>query len=416
MKSLAKNLEGYLFSLGWVDGKYGIIARKVDQTPSDRTNTHELQMIRSSRPNSVSPSLASSRRPLLRVSSTSLIDRYRGSYTRSSMDISDFILPVRANTVASRPTSQEKERKLIQPLSIQYPRPISDRQPFHDSTLTVNTTTQAHTRTSSIRSEAPLLYGLPGGASGRREIISQPTSPNPELAPENKTPTRKWPSLHLVSRIFSLLCHCAIFTIIVYYEAVEFDFVYVYPLPPLETFLSSESLAVTATFTSLAIAMSLFWDYYFARVARHTPYRLLLRSRNLPLSQEELLVSTLSPPTTVFSGIVLGLKHKDFLLGSVSLAGLLAKAVLPILMSHVPFRSYQTWELHLVTGWGTVAVLGYMILVLGASLVLVLSEHVRGRKGGLRTPVEMSNSLDCIAGAVYYLISITAEDGLHTDA
>ncbi|KAK4206661.1 hypothetical protein QBC37DRAFT_434588 [Rhypophila decipiens] len=65
------------------------------------------------------------------------------------------------------------------------------------------------------------------------------------------------------------------------------------------------------------------------------------------------------------------------------------------LMAHIPFRRYQTWGLHLATGWTTVAILGYMILVLGAYL-LVLNIN-RDKRNQL--PIRP----DCIAGVVYYL-------------
>jgi len=96
----------------------------------------------------------------------------------------------------------------------------------------------------------------------------------------------------------------------------------------------------------------------------------------------------LSPATTELTALNRGLKARDWFKTSVAFATLLSK-VTPILLSNIPFRVMQTWRTHLVCAWMTVAILGYMILVLLATLVV--------RRP--RIPVEP----DTIAGGLYYV-------------
>lgn len=226
--------------------------------------------------------------------------------------------------------------------------------------------------------------------------------------------------------------------------------------------MDSQSIGVSILFTSIAVGITLFWDYFFSWVvtdSRMAGYHHRVRRRQqhghscclgqgIPEQQREkgcFLLDTAPPPppTTVFGGFALSVRscfsrvsigrersnitriskkahqqaagneqHRDEVLvslGAVSLAGIFSKGI-PILMSHVPSRQYQTWWLHLATAWMTVAVLGYMVFVLGGYLALIgVTWYKASRRTGtggnnkqIRKELELKT--DCIAGMVYYLM------------
>ncbi|KAM7211538.1 hypothetical protein V8F06_013088, partial [Rhypophila decipiens] len=159
-----------------------------------------------------------------------------------------------------------------------------------------------------------------------------------------------------------------------------------------EQFMDSQSIGVSILFTSLAVCITLFWDYIFSQsiVTTSSWWRF---GSTLHLTSRDMMMFT--PPITVFDGFVKSTLLPLMVSTLVTLSGILSKGI-PILMAHIPFRRYQTWGLHLATGWTTVGILGYMILVLGAYLVVVI---VDGKNRGEQLPVRP----DCIAGVVYYL-------------
>ncbi|KAK3376583.1 hypothetical protein B0T24DRAFT_718906 [Lasiosphaeria ovina] len=161
-------------------------------------------------------------------------------------------------------------------------------------------------------------------------------------------------SVHFVFHVVFFVLLCGLFGLILYYEVVE-----VRQTDPgsFEAFMDSQSLGVTVLFTGLAVGISLFWDYFFARIALLNLSRALARSPRRPIP------SSTTTPTTVFSGLYLAVRQRDALTGLVAVAGVLSK-VAPVLMANVPFHSLQTWEVHLATAWATVGVLAYMIVVL----------------------------------------------------
>ncbi|KAM7187509.1 hypothetical protein V8F20_010958 [Naviculisporaceae sp. PSN 640] len=206
------------------------------------------------------------------------------------------------------------------------------------------------------------------------------------------------PSLHTTFQIIALILLSGLFILITYYESVEIN-----PHEPdqssitvalsFEQFMDSQSIGVSILFTSLAVCITFFWDYLLSRMVTTSWWTILSSGSAGQLGRKEMLTS---PPITVFDGFGKSTTAVTvtypLLSTHVCLAGILSKAI-PILMAHIPFRRYQTWGLHLATGWTTVVILGYMIAVLGAYLL------VRNQ-----LPVMP----DCIAGVVYYL---SCDDG-----
>ncbi|KAK4207854.1 hypothetical protein QBC37DRAFT_266403, partial [Rhypophila decipiens] len=228
---------------------------------------------------------------------------------------------------------------------------------------------------------------------------SNPHMPTLDETKETTLPRRnpKRADLHTIFQTTVLILLSALFILITYYESVEID-----PLQPssssisisisFEQFMDSQSIAVSILFTSLAVCITLFWDYLFSQ-SIVTTFWWRFDSTVYLTSRADMM--QFSPPITVFDGFVKSTFLALVVSTLVALAGILSKGI-PILMAHIPFRRYQTWGLHLATGWTTVGILGYMILVLGAYLVVVIVDRKKKRK---QLPVRP----DCIAGLVYYL-------------
>ncbi|KAM7203324.1 hypothetical protein V8F33_002315 [Rhypophila sp. PSN 637] len=240
-------------------------------------------------------------------------------------------------------------------------------------------------------------------------------------------------SLHTLLQEIFLLVLTALLILITYYESVEIDPQQPGPPPStaaaFERFMDSQSISVSTLFTSLAVAISLFWDYFFSRTVLLTTAASFASTKHQPGGVSK---TPPPPPVTAFDGFTSSLRRTAILLLLVSLAGILSKGI-PILMAHIPFRRYQTWELHLLTGWMTVAVLAYMVLVLGGCLIgfaffpLGLLNHPRdstkdrkkrGLKGGLdRTCNNLPVMPDSLAGIMYmfYYYEYLVVDGIDGD-
>ncbi|KAK0644687.1 hypothetical protein B0T16DRAFT_356714 [Cercophora newfieldiana] len=166
--------------------------------------------------------------------------------------------------------------------------------------------------------------------------------------------------------------------LITYYNAV------VSPDTPFERFMNQQSFGVRVLFTGFGVLLTFFWDHYYSRVATLEPYRLLSRPLGAPAS-----VLTVSPPTTVFSGIFTSLVRLEVFPSIVALSNILSKFV-PILLSNIPFSPIQTWELHLVCAWASVGTLSFLSLVLLWGLVFVKYPTM---------PIDPGS----LAGRLYYL-------------
>ncbi|KAM7188066.1 hypothetical protein V8F20_010721 [Naviculisporaceae sp. PSN 640] len=134
-----------------------------------------------------------------------------------------------------------------------------------------------------------------------------------------------------------------------------------------EGFMNGQSFSVRILFTALGTVITLFWEDYFS----------------FTTSKTTTMQSHVSPPTHIFD--LTSIYHsmvltRDFPALSIAVACFLAKFT-PILLSNVPFRNTVTFEMHEVSTWMVVGVLGYMVVVLGCA---VLTTITIDPKGGLR--------------------------------
>lgn len=97
----------------------------------------------------------------------------------------------------------------------------------------------------------------------------------------------------------------------------------------------------------------------------------------------------ISPPTNAFSGLWSAFRQRHVFLGCLSTATILAELGLPVTLSHVPFSNTETWYTQFVCAWLSIAILGFMIIVVASSF-LIRWPHL---------PVDPRT----IAGAMYYV-------------
>jgi len=84
----------------------------------------------------------------------------------------------------------------------------------------------------------------------------------------------------------------------------------------------------------------------------------------MALSPQPASLSVLEPQsTTVFAGLWRAVRRRDALLGTVALAGVLAR-FLPLFLAGVPFAPAQTFSAHEICTWAAVAALALMVVAL----------------------------------------------------
>ncbi|KAK3359473.1 hypothetical protein B0T25DRAFT_494974 [Lasiosphaeria hispida] len=187
----------------------------------------------------------------------------------------------------------------------------------------------------------------------------------------SRQPTADWMVLGAV------LFLCGLLALILYYETTQLD-------SPFEDFMKDQGFGVRVVFTGLGVVISLFWDFYFARVSSMEPYRLLYY-HSLPAKTSVLV----QPHTTVFTGLAGALLRCEGFVTMVSFSAVLAN-VTPILLSAVPFNHSQTWRTHVATAWAAVGCLGFMVLVLVYGAIFVRYPYL---------PVDPAS----LGGRIYYL-------------
>ncbi|KAI1758059.1 hypothetical protein F4782DRAFT_476279 [Xylaria castorea] len=133
---------------------------------------------------------------------------------------------------------------------------------------------------------------------------------------------------------------------------------------PFESFLDSESFGVRLLFTAIGVIITFAWDAFLTAVAHLSTYRRMARS---PRTAQHSIA--ISPPTNSFSGFRSAILERDIFLGVVSVAGILSE-FLPILLSNVPYQVTQTLDVHLVSTWISVGIMGVMVfIILGSFFV-----------------------------------------------
>ncbi|KAK0652445.1 hypothetical protein B0T16DRAFT_101784 [Cercophora newfieldiana] len=179
--------------------------------------------------------------------------------------------------------------------------------------------------------------------------------------------------------LMGLLYLCGLLALIVYYNSVTES------NSGFEGFMNDQNFGVRVLFTAFGVALTFFWDHYYARAAMSEPYRQLwLRPRSARTSV------MVSPPTSVFTGGLVGsLKRGEVWLTIVGFTNILSK-ITPMLLSNIPFSPIQTWEMHLVCAWTTVSCLGLMSLVIICGFFFIKHPPL---------PVDPAS----LAGRIYYL-------------
>ncbi|KAK0642030.1 hypothetical protein B0T16DRAFT_420926 [Cercophora newfieldiana] len=176
-----------------------------------------------------------------------------------------------------------------------------------------------------------------------------------------------------------LLFHFGLIILITYYNATEL------PHTDFEKFMNSQDFGVRIFFTALGVLLAMFWDKYYTRVAALEPYRLL------SLHPQPASTLAISPPTDVFTGALHSIfTHGQIFVSIVAITNILSKFV-PMLLSNIPFSPIQTWQIHLVCAWGTIASLVLMVLVIAYGMLF------------MKYPDMQIDPAKSLAGRVYYL-------------
>ncbi|KAI0148641.1 hypothetical protein GGR57DRAFT_475058 [Xylariaceae sp. FL1272] len=150
-----------------------------------------------------------------------------------------------------------------------------------------------------------------------------------------------------------------------------------------EQFIDSESFGVRLLFTAIGIIVTFAWGAFFTGVSYLTPYRRMARSPEIARRSIEI-----SPPTNSFSGFYSAIVQRDFFMGLVAGIGMLSE-FLPVLLSNVPYQITQTREVHLISTWISVGIMGIMVFIIGSSFFVRWPPF----------PVDVRT----IAGAAYYV-------------
>jgi len=211
-----------------------------------------------------------------------------------------------------------------------------------------------------IAIESQSDVGTAAQHDGKQSVPRLTTRDPPERKPPSSPKTwRKLKSV-VVAEILALVLTAGQLILILYYENTMLDTAF-------EAFMDSESFGVRILFTSFGIAVSWFWDHYFCVVFDSELYRRIAANGPLPAPSSILL----SPPTHVFAispaWIASARTGRDVLSLGVAVATFLAKLT-PILFSNIPFRNTVTWKMHRISTLMAIAILAYMVLILGASL------------------------------------------------
>ncbi|KAK0619144.1 hypothetical protein B0T14DRAFT_584488 [Immersiella caudata] len=174
--------------------------------------------------------------------------------------------------------------------------------------------------------------------------------------------------------------------LIVYYNSV------MEPSTGFEDFMNDQYFGVRVLFTGFGVALTFFWDHYYARAAMTEPYRQLwLHSQSAKTSV------MVSPSTSVFTGGFTGsLKRREWWTATVGFTTILSK-ITPMLLSNIPFSPIQTWEMHLVCAWASVGCLAFMSLVIVYGFFFIKNPPL---------PVDPAS----LAGRIYYLCDSQVAD------
>ncbi|KAK0644615.1 hypothetical protein B0T16DRAFT_417988 [Cercophora newfieldiana] len=152
-----------------------------------------------------------------------------------------------------------------------------------------------------------------------------------------------------------------------------------------ELFMDSQGFGVRFLFALLGTAIAIFWRSFFQGIAT---IRTFARMAQKPQPAAQSMLR--SPATNSVSGMVLAFQHSDFLLFSASIMAGAAELLLPALLANVPFALTSTYDGHVGSTAGSLAILGSMVAVLVVTLIFSRWPHL---------PVDPRT----LAGSIYYV-------------
>ncbi|KAI1179342.1 hypothetical protein F4777DRAFT_533871 [Nemania sp. FL0916] len=162
--------------------------------------------------------------------------------------------------------------------------------------------------------------------------------------------------LRVVSRCLVIAFMSGVLALIGYYNNPH-------TYAPFEKFLDSESFGIRTLFTAIGVVITFAWGGLFTGVSMLSPYVMMAKSQ--PTHQA--LVTP--PPTSSLTGLWAAARQRNLVLGITAFTGALSE-FLPLLLANVPFMVTQTWLVHLVSTWFSVAIIGFMVLVLVGSFFI----------------------------------------------
>ena len=203
------------------------------------------------------------------------------------------------------------------------------------------------------------------------------------------------------ARTFFILLLLGLMALLCYYHLSHGD-------TSFELFMDSQTFGVRFFFAALGSLVALFWSSFFLSLGALTPFRCLSdHSRSTygsgPVSgtdekNVEVDVVSSPPPTNPATGVYFSLCHRQWLLLLTALMALTGE-LLPAFLANVPYSLTLTWNTHRACTYATLAILGAMVVVLGASMCISWP-HM---------PVDPRT----VAGMVYY---VTASEELCKNA
>ncbi|KAK4445337.1 hypothetical protein QBC34DRAFT_472580 [Podospora aff. communis PSN243] len=175
-------------------------------------------------------------------------------------------------------------------------------------------------------------------------------------SPDTRRKTTPFPALTYPVRLFFVLLHLGLITLLTYYHLLRSD-------TPFELFMDSQSFGVKFLFAAIGSLFGLFWSCFFLSLGAMEPFR-ILSSQHHKLHETAL---TRPPATNPFSGIYRAVENKRWLLLAASAMALLA-GLLPAFLANVPYSLTQSLISHRVCTFAVIGILSAMVLVLVASM------------------------------------------------
>ena len=182
---------------------------------------------------------------------------------------------------------------------------------------------------------------------------------------------------------------------------LEFLILYYNKLPntkAFERFMTQGSFGVNFLFTSLGVAIKMYWTMLDDDLRINTPYRLL---HVRPHGPAHTVLS--APHNNPFTGFFHSLRHGEFLNAYASFVAVMCE-VLIVALANIPFKPSLAYKAYVVCTWLCVSVLSLMLI--GVVWLLVkrhggfgLKQQGVGKKGNERAPETLGGVLWMLCGS-----------------